>query len=299
MNKLSVEDLFAQGLLQKPKQSMVGLVGVDLNVLEWGDPDKPGLLFIHGGAAHASWWGFIAPQFLPDFHCVALDLSGHGDSARRSFYTSELWCEEVLSLLNMRPVFQRKPIVIGHSMGGLIAIRAAAQIQDLPGLIIIDSAVRPAANTAKRRRGHDLLGTRRVYESRQQAQKRFRLIPPQPCKNEILLKYIADESIQKCDGGWTWKYDPGAFRNLQASSIYNELQQITALTLIIRGQNSKILDEKTAKDMQSEIATAEETVVITDAYHHLMLDQPVALIDEIRNVLKRWAEENPLTSSCN
>ena len=173
------------------------------------------------------------------------------------------------------------------------------QLQDLPGLIIIDSAIRAAANTVKRRRGHDLLGTRRIYESRQQAQRRFRLIPPQPCNNEMLLEYIAAESIHKCDAGWTWKYDPEAFRNLKASSIFHELQKITAPTLIIRGQNSKILDEKTAKKMQSEISGAEEAVVISDSYHHLMLDQPVALIDEIRHVLKRWAEESPRTSSGN
>ncbi|MCK5361281.1 MAG: alpha/beta hydrolase [Gammaproteobacteria bacterium] len=290
MNKPSVDDLLAQGLLHKPKQRMVAVVGVELNLLEWGDTDKPGLLFIHGGAAHARWWRFIAPQFLPDFHCVAIDLSGHGDSTRRPFYTSDLWREEVLSLLNTRSVFRNKPVVIGHSMGGLIAIRVAAQVQNLPGLIIIDSAVRAPVTTAvKRRRGHDLLGTRRVYETRLQAQQRFRLIPPQPCENENLLEYIAAESIVQCDDGWTWKYDPQAFRNLQASSIFAELQKITAPTLIIRGQNSRILDEITAAAMKSEIIRAEETVEISDAYHHLILDQPVALIEEIRNVVEKWA----------
>lgn len=289
MKKLTVSELFEQGLCFLPKQKRVEVAGVELNILEWGDSDKPGLLYIHGGAAHASWWRFIAPQFLPDFHCVAVDLSGHGDSARRPSYTSDLWREEIQALINERSIFQCKPAIIGHSMGGLIAIRVAAQVQDLPGLIIIDSAVRPPVhNTVKRRRGHDLLGKRRVYESRQLAQKRFRLIPPQPCKNKVLLEYIAAESIKQCDDGWTWKYDPEAFRNLQASSIFDELKEVTAPALIIRGQNSRILDKETADNMQFEIRTAEDVVEIADAFHHVMLDQPAALIEEIRSALKRW-----------
>jgi pimeloyl-ACP methyl ester carboxylesterase len=157
MKKLTVSELFEQGLCFLPKQKRVEVAGVELNILEWGDSDKPGLLYIHGGAAHASWWRFIAPQFLPDFHCVAVDLSGHGDSARRPSYTSDLWREEIQALINERSIFQCKPAIIGHSMGGLIAIRVAAQVQDLPGLIIIDSAVRPPVhNTVKRRRGHSL-----------------------------------------------------------------------------------------------------------------------------------------------
>jgi pimeloyl-ACP methyl ester carboxylesterase len=109
MKKLTVAELFEQGLCLLPKQKRVELAGVGLNILEWGDSDRPGLLFIHGGAAHASWWRFIAPHFLPDYHCIAADLSGHGDSSRRSIYTSDLWREEMLALVNDRSIFQNKP----------------------------------------------------------------------------------------------------------------------------------------------------------------------------------------------
>lgn len=275
--------------MQEARQSLVDLAGARLNILEWGSCEKPGLLFIHGGAAHACWWQFIAPQFLADFHCVAIDLSGHGDSSSRSIYSSDIWRDEVLALINTQSIFQRKPVIIGHSMGGLIAIRVAAMTENLPGLIIIDSAVRPPDKIVKSRRGHDLLGRRRVYESRQQAQKRFRLIPPQPCQNEELLAYIAAKSIKQCDDGWTWKYDPEAFRKLQASSIFTELKTVTSPTLIIRGQKSRILNKEIAENMRSELGNASEIVEIVGAYHHVMLDQPIALIEEIRSVLARWA----------
>jgi pimeloyl-ACP methyl ester carboxylesterase len=75
---------------------------------------------------------------------------------------------------------------------------------------------------------------------------------------------------------------------LQASSIFDELKEVTAPALIIRGQNSRILDKETADNMQFEIRTAEDVVEIADAFHHVMLDQPAALIEEIRSALKRW-----------
>ena len=287
---LSISELLEQGLLKPAIQRRVELAGVELNILEWGDRDKPGLLFIHGGAAHASWWRFIAPFFLPDYHCIAVDLSGHGNSEWRPLYTPDLWCEEVIALASDRSCFQSIPAIIGHSMGGLIALRAAVvMVNNLPGLIVIDSAVRPDnSNAGKRRKNHGLLGRKRIYESRQQAQISFRLIPPQPCKNTILLDYIAEQSIRQCNEGWTWKYDPSAFRDLQTSSVYDKLKEITAPTLIIRGQFSKILEKETAEKMQSEISNASRVVEIAGAFHHIMLDQPLLLIDEIKNALKQW-----------
>jgi pimeloyl-ACP methyl ester carboxylesterase len=66
------------------------------------------------------------------------------------------------------------------------------------------------------------------------------------------------------------------------------LKEVTAPALIIRGQNSGILDKETADNMQFEIRAAEDVVEIADAFHHVMLDQPAALIEEIRSALEKW-----------
>ncbi|MFW2439185.1 MAG: alpha/beta fold hydrolase [Arenicellales bacterium] len=295
MEKMSARDLLLKGLSQPMKQKFVELAGTQLNILEWGDLSLPGLLFLHGGAAHARWWHFIAP-FFPDYHCVAMDISGHGDSARRFEYTPVLWSKEVLALVRNRSLFINTPVIIGHSMGGLIGIRAAVILaNELPGLVIIDSSARPhepnhptEGHSKKRSKGSNLLGQKRIYESSQQARARFRLIPPQLCKNEVLLEYIAAESIRKTDEGWTWKYDPEAFRDLQPVSIFDQLKKIACPTAIIFGQHSRILDRETAETMQSEIKSAMDVIEIADAYHHIMLDQPAVLIDELKRVLKVW-----------
>lgn len=284
-------DLLTRAFSLPFRQRNIELANTDLNILEWGDQTKPGLLFIHGGAAHAKWWSFIAPFFLPDYYCVAIDLSGHGDSAGRSEYTSQLWADEVFQLAMSSSCFNTPPVIIGHSMGGLIGIRAAAALgNDLPGLIIIDSAVRSDDSTpGRRRKRHNLLGKKRTYKSRYQILSRFRLVPAQDCRNTNILNYIAAESILSTKDGWTWKYDPSAFRDLQPSQLFNMLKAIDCQTLIIRGKGSRILDKESAEVMRSELKYTSDVVVIENAFHHIMLDQPEILIEEIKTALRQWA----------
>ena len=56
------------------------------------------LLLLHGSSAHAQWWTHVAGILATDRRVVAIDLSGHGDSARRPVYDLELWADELLEI---------------------------------------------------------------------------------------------------------------------------------------------------------------------------------------------------------
>ena len=58
--------------------------GARVHYLRWGDKARPGLLLVHGNAAHAYWWSFIAPFLARDYNVAAIDLSGMGDSDWRA-----------------------------------------------------------------------------------------------------------------------------------------------------------------------------------------------------------------------
>ena len=88
---------FSTAVATEPDDCMVRVKGCDIHYLRWGDVDRPGLVLVHGGAAHAHWWSFIAPLLAPQHHVVALDLSGHGDSGRRAVYAIETWADEVMA----------------------------------------------------------------------------------------------------------------------------------------------------------------------------------------------------------
>jgi len=78
--------------------STVDVDGAAIHYLTWGEPGRPGLVFVHGGAAHAHWWTHVAAQFAGNYRVAALDLSGHGDSDRRDRYSLEKWTDEVIAV---------------------------------------------------------------------------------------------------------------------------------------------------------------------------------------------------------
>ncbi|MCZ6463285.1 MAG: alpha/beta fold hydrolase, partial [Proteobacteria bacterium] len=103
----------------------VSVDGCAIHYLRWGDPASPGLVLVHGGAAHAHWWSFIAPQLTHHYHVLALDLSGHGDSGRRESYPREVWADELMAVAEDARIVGA-PILVGHSMGGFVCMTTAA-----------------------------------------------------------------------------------------------------------------------------------------------------------------------------
>ena len=64
---------FLDALSIEPDHIAVDVEGAAVHALVWGETGRPGIVLVHGGAAHAHWWSHIAPAFLPDFRVVAID----------------------------------------------------------------------------------------------------------------------------------------------------------------------------------------------------------------------------------
>jgi len=71
---------FTRTVAIEPESAFVEVEGAKIHYLRWGDRSKPGLLLVHGNAAHAYWWSFIAPYLAQDYNVAAMDFSGMGDS---------------------------------------------------------------------------------------------------------------------------------------------------------------------------------------------------------------------------
>ena len=64
----------------EPERTFVAVDGAQVETLAWGERGKPGLILLHGGAAHGDWWSFIAPFFAGERRVVAPSFSGMGRS---------------------------------------------------------------------------------------------------------------------------------------------------------------------------------------------------------------------------
>ena len=95
-------DWFNWALAHPLTSNFVEVEGCPIHYLRWPGPadrQKRGLLFVHGGGAHANWWRFIAPFFTQDFTVAALDLSGMGDSGQRKEYSAAQRANEMRAVI--------------------------------------------------------------------------------------------------------------------------------------------------------------------------------------------------------
>ena len=264
-----------------------------LNYFVWGDPTKPPVVLVHGGAAHAMWWSALAPQLALHYYVVVPDLSGHGDSGRRDLYPLEGWADEVMAVAQHAGC-AGLPVLVGHSMGGLVSIVAAAVYgHRLAGAVIVDSPVRRPDPESNEATGGSAFRDPKTYPDLDTAIAHFHLIPEQPCENVYLVQHIARHSLHQTAAGWTWKFDPRVFLRFPPKTLHDYLARVRCRVALLRGELSAIVPPETAEYMVELLHRNAPLVEIPQAYHHLILDQPLAFIAALRALLGDWEHSTP------
>ncbi|MFT4632099.1 MAG: pimeloyl-ACP methyl ester carboxylesterase [Candidatus Azotimanducaceae bacterium] len=266
----------------------VEIAGSDVSYLSWSEPGNPGLLFVHGHNAHAHWWDFVAPSFKDNYQVAAVDLSGMGDSDHRDNYSGATYAEEIIGVADVLNM-PSNTIVVAHSFGGIMALRTlATDTERFKGLVLVDSGVRHPDEVRDPDRDITRLARPKLYPSREVAMSRFRLQPPQQCANQYVVDHIARNSVEFDGEGWVWKFDEELNTRMTGDmDSAADLALITARLALIYGEQSESFSAKSAAYMQS-LNQHLQVSSIADAQHHLFLDQPLAFIQELRNVLDGW-----------
>jgi pimeloyl-ACP methyl ester carboxylesterase len=286
---------FEQAVATAPEINRVDAAGARIRYLRWGDRKRPGLLLVHGNAAHAEWWSFIAPFLAGDYNVAALDLSGMGDSAYRREYAMELFVEEELAVARHAGMFDHEepPVIVAHSFGGFVTMLTGALHGDrLAGTIIVDSPVnppdRPGGPPKRELRPHN------VYPTLAAALARFRLAPEQPCENDYIVDYVARRSLKQVEGGWTWKFDPALWAHrFSIGDTAERLRSTKCRIAIMRGEMSVLMPHEVGEYMFNLLGRAAPMIEIPQARHHVMLDQPLAFIAALRALLADWNHSMP------
>lgn len=277
--------------------------GARIRYSAWGDVGKRGLLFVHGGRAHRNWWRPFAPFFAQNMRVAALDLSGMGDSDWRDHYSLDNLVNEVFAVIGDAGLAERgRPIVVGHSFGGWVTLAAVEREGErLGGALVIDSplgipdphegytVVKAQTNKPDERQR-----SARVYSTIEEPIKRFRLLPNQPCEHLYLLDYIAREGLRRAplpDGegeGWTWKFDPGKKSDFEIHFERDLLRAARCPLAFIYGEKSAFAQGDSLDHLISQARGRSPFVMFPDAYHHLMMDQPLAFVSAVRTLLSVW-----------
>ena len=286
---------FRRALATEPDVGSTVVQGARIGFSCWGEADDPGIVLVHGGGAHAGWWDHIAPWFSGSHRVVAIDLSGHGDSDHRRHYTLEMWTEEVMSVARAADV-SGPYVVVGHSMGGFVAIAAAARLgHELAGVIAVDSPV-SAPDPEMTSKDLQRAGrSGRAYQTLDEIVARFRTIPPQAQYLDYVIEHVARRSARHSQEGWQWKYDSRIFT--QFASGLREfalpyLEQVSCRFALLAAEHGLVTAD-VSEAMYEALGRAAPIVALPDSGHHPMLDQPLVLVASIRALLADWQHSIP------
>lgn len=264
--------------------------GADLVWKAWGKRSDPGVILVHGGTAHKGWWDAVGPALASEgYRVVAPDLAGMGESGWRDAYTMDDHAEDMRGAAQDGGVFESgKPVLIGHSFGGFVTLKASLLYGDeLKGVIILDSPIRKPDNqrsSPPKQRGG------KVYPDLPSALARFRLLPPQEVDALWLLDHIARGSLRSVDGGYSWLFDPGIWSKLSYETRDPDYAAAHAQCPLafFRGAQS-ILMQNDVWEFMRETFKESPFITIEDAQHHLILDQPQTVTKALIGMMQTWS----------
>ncbi len=138
--------------------------GVSLSVQEWGQTDKPAIIFIHGWSqSHQSWVEQIESELADHFHIVTLDNRGHGNSDKplspEYYCETERWANDVHTVIESLDL--KNPLLVGWSYGGLVIsdyLRIYGE-ETIGGVVLVSALTKAGSEEAWAVSGEGVLDT--------------------------------------------------------------------------------------------------------------------------------------------
>jgi len=287
---------FRRALAVPFEDRTVEVEGAAVHYLAWGEPGRRGLVFVHGGGAHAHWWTHVAATFASRYRVLALDLSGHGDSGHRDRYALEQWTHEVMAVAGDGGI-AGPPVVVGHSMGGFVTIATASlHAERVAGVVICDSPVTEPDPEIASFHLQEAFGRPRTYERVDEALARFRTVPAQEHYLDFVMDHVGRRSLKPAEGGFQWKFDRRIFAQFDRGMRSIALPYLTSLTCrfaLLRSENG-LVTEDIGRSMYDKLGRVAPVIEIPEAGHHAMLDQPLLVLTALRTLLADWDHSEPL-----
>jgi pimeloyl-ACP methyl ester carboxylesterase len=273
--------------------------GLQLRYLDWGNPSAPLLLLVHGICEHARSWDWTARALCREWHVVAPDLRGHGDSAWSpdKSYLSSCYLVDIANLMEALP--HERAAVVAHSLGGNVMARFTAVFPERVTKLVLIEGLGPSEEAfadwdrqgpvQRTRAWIDMQraapdGSPRVFESIAEAQTR--LMKANPRLSVELALHLARHAVRPHARGYRWKHDPlvSAFAPedfaLAGSFFWKE---IANPTLLFQGAESWTANPE--RDGRAVHFRDRRTVVVEGAGHWVHHDQFESFIASLQAFL--------------
>jgi pimeloyl-ACP methyl ester carboxylesterase len=274
--------------LVEPEDKFITANGLNLHYLDWGNPDAPPMLLLHGLCGNAHYWDFFAQSMKNDYHVLALDQRGHGDSSWAPSYGPRdytLDLEAFITTLKLDNI-----VLIGHSMGGINAIiYAARHPAQVSALVIVDIGPEIAvAGTERMEKEH--ANEPDSFNSEEEAVNYMKQLEPR--HSGAFVQHQARYALKHdAEGKLIFKYDKILHSTELRSPqwLWEYLKEVICLTLLLHGMESDILSRETAQK-EADTLVFGSVVDIEHAGHSIPGDNPDTFEVAVRNFLSSSLE---------
>lgn len=259
------------------RAALVSVDGVRLFVRQLGAASSPPVVVLHGIMGHAREWDVLSSRLSHRFRAVAIELRGHGRSDHRGPYTAAAMAGDVIDLIERLDLGRTH--LIGHSLGGMVAMLVAARRPDLiDRLVLIDVSPEIVSGplAAELPGWIEALGNAR-YDSVHQAVTEW--LEGDPLAREPLLRHYAEHNLI-ADGtrSLRWRFDAPGLKSFLSDGVteaelWEALDAIAAPTLLVRGEHSAAVAAASAARVIEHLASG-ELVEIAGGGHDLGVQQP-------------------------
>jgi len=253
---------------------------VRLHHLDWGNQGKHTVVLVHGSRLHAHVWNDFVRRYKEEFHIVAVDQRGHGDSGwcpRQSYDLEDLY-RDLAAVIEDRGL--ERFTLIGHSLGGRVSmLYAHRHPQKLERLVLVDiTAGRPNVSPDADLSRITETPPPRDFDSVEEASVYLQKLLSRGPKD--LVEESVRHGMRRLESGrYTWKYDPMLLSRTRGAApivdLWSAVREIATPTLLQYGSLSKVVTPELAERMAATMprCTLER---IDDAGHALFTDQPDA-----------------------
>lgn len=253
--------------------------------LEWGAPDAPPIVLLHGGHQSAHSWDLVSLHLASKYRVLALDQRGHGDSewsrdANYSNHEMSLDAEAFMDALELE-----KPVLMGHSMGGrnslLLTKRDPSRLR---GLVVVD--VGPEISDEGRKLISAFVKNNEEFDDLDHFVRNVRKYDPFRSLEHIerTVKY---NMLCRADGKYISKCDPTPRRvgilaaNRDADNVsLDDTRAFDVPVLVVRGETSKILTPDAAVRFEDALPKG-ELVTVPECGHNVHSQNTHGFIEAI------------------
>ena len=272
-----------------------------LHYADWGNAEAPPLLMVHGGRDHCRSWDWAAEELRHDWHVIAMDLRGHGDSAWAgdgNYETMDMVYDvaQLVHQLGLAPV-----TIVAHSWGGNVCTRFAGLFPDqVRKLVAIEGLGPSPARRAEMEKTPFAEHARKwILDKRAAAARtprRYASLDDALARMRSENSYLTEEQARHLtihgitrneDGSWSWKFDPhlNVWPPFDIAVAHQEQlwSAITAPTLLLYGADSWASNP--ARDGRLDHFRTAEVVEYEKAGHWLHHDQFDRFMGDLRSFL--------------